>query len=101
MHSERSGVDEPMTRSHEVGCFFFGCAVGAAAALVLSPDSRNRAMKYLRKTAAEGVDYTKTGVKNAREVVDDAAARAGKLVDRVSDGLDGAKKVIDSVTRPA
>jgi hypothetical protein len=58
-------------------------------------------MKYLRKTAAEGVDYTKTGVKNAREVVDDAAARAGKLVDRVSDGLDGAKKVIDSVTRPA
>jgi hypothetical protein len=83
LHSERSGVDEPMTRSHEVGCFFFGCGVGAAAALVLSPESRNRAMKYLRKTATQGVDYTKTGVKNAREVVDGAAAKAGKFVDRV------------------
>jgi len=90
-----------MTRSHEVGCFFFGCAVGVAAALMLAPDSRVRTMKYLRKKATHGVDYAKTRVENAREVVDDAATRAGKLVDRVGEGLDAAKKVLDSVTKPA
>ncbi len=87
-----------MTRSHEVGCFFFGCAAGVAAALVLAPDSRARTMKYLRKKAIRGVEYTKSGVESAREAVDDAAAKAGKFVDRIGNGLEAAKKVIDSVT---
>jgi hypothetical protein len=90
-----------MTRSHEVGCFFFGCAVGVTAVLVLAPEPRDRTMKYLRKKATQGVDYTKTGVENAREVVDNAAAKAGQFVDRVGDGLDAAKKVIDSVAKLA
>jgi len=88
-----------MTRSHEVSCFFFGCAVGAAAALLLAPESCDRATKYLRRKAFDGVDYAKKQVGVARDVVDDAAAKAGKLVDRVGDSLDAAKRVIDSVER--
>ena len=86
-----------MTRTNEVGCFFFGCAVGAAAALLLAPESRDRATKYLRQKAVGGVDYAKKRVEGARDIVDDAAAKAGKLVDRVGEGLDAAKKVINSV----
>jgi gas vesicle protein len=88
-----------MTRSHEVGCFFFGCTVGVAAALALAPESRRSALKYLRKKATRGVDYARTRLQEATRVVDDAAARTEKIVDRVGEGLDSAKKMIASVER--
>lgn len=88
-----------MTNSREVGCFCFGCAIGVAAALAMAPASRQRATKYLRRKAIRGVDYARKHVETAREVADEAAAKAGKIIDRVVDGLDAAKDVIASVER--
>ena len=86
-----------MTRSHDVGSFFFGCAVGAAVALILAPDARARTMKYLREKATGGVDYAKSHVEAAREVVEGAAVRTEQVIERVCEGLDSVKKVVASV----
>ena len=88
-----------MTKSREVGCFCFGCAIGVAAAFAIAPASRQGAAKYLRRKAIGGVDYARKQVEAAREVADEAAARASRVIDRVIDGLDAAKDVIASVER--
>jgi hypothetical protein len=88
-----------MTNPREVGCFFFGCAMGVAGALVMARNPRERATKYLRQKAVVGVGYAKKRMKTTRLAIDDAAARAGGLIDRVGEGLDAAKKVINSVEK--
>ena len=59
--------------------------------MLLAPEARDRATKYLREKTSGGVDFAKKRVEDARDVMDDATAKAGKLVDRVSRGLDAAK----------
>jgi hypothetical protein len=70
-------------------CCFFGCAgsgdSGAGAAT--------------GQKATRGVDYAKTQVENARKIVDGAAARAEKIIDRVDVDLDSARTVIASAGR--
>jgi hypothetical protein len=88
-----------MTNSRQVSCFVLGCTVGVVAALILTPDSRQRAAKYLRRTAIRGVDYAKTRAENVREVVDDTASRASKVVDSVVHSLNAVEKMIASMER--
>jgi hypothetical protein len=66
---------------------------------MLPPGSQRRAMKFLRQKANRGLGYAKDRVQNAHDAVDGAAARAGKVIDQVSEGLDSARRVISKVER--
>jgi gas vesicle protein len=50
-----------------------GCAIGAAAMILLAPKSGPETVKYLRKKAEEGTDYIKQQLENARDAVTDAS----------------------------
>jgi gas vesicle protein len=83
-----------MTSSRDFGCFCFGCAVGAAVAMIFAPKSGPETVNYLRDSADKAADTVKQRVEAARDAVNDAVNRADTVMASVSKGLNAASKVM-------
>jgi gas vesicle protein len=67
-----------------------GCAVGAIAAILLSPKSGQETLKYLRQKADEGSDYIKNRIDDAREAVTDATKQGKETLRAEAENLGAA-----------
>ena len=79
-----------MTTGREFGCFCFGCAIGAAVAVLFAPKSGAETVDYLRKTANEGADYAKRTIDEAQSSVNKVAERAKKAIHDQAEGVSAA-----------
>jgi gas vesicle protein len=84
-----------MTREG-VGYFCFGTAVGAMAAILLTPKSGGETRAYVQSKASDATDYVKSTIDNARTTVNDTLNRgkdaAKKQVDNLSAAMDAGKQ---------
>jgi gas vesicle protein len=73
-----------------------GFGIGAAAGLLLAPQSGEESRRWLSKKAREGVDQASRAVEDA---MNQASDDIDKGRDRVSDAVDATKKAVDATKK--
>jgi len=82
--------------------FLIGFAVGAAAALLLAPQSGEETRDWIADQSRRGVKQARRGFEQASRAVEDAVERTtdviGKGADRITDAVDATKKAYTKVS---